>query len=172
MPPFAALTFRKWFRQRAPVNEGRPPVLLWPDTFNNPFHPQVAIAAVEVLEAAGYRVQIPARPLCCGRPLYDFGMLDLAKHLLCQTLDGLRPQLEDGIPLVGLEPSCVSVFRDEMTNLLPNDKDAHRLHDNSLRLSEFLCKKAPDFRYPQLQREAVLHEHCHHKAVLVGPSAP
>jgi len=166
MPPFAELTFRDWFRQRPSVNEGRAPVLLWPDTFCNYFHPQVAIAAVEVLEAAGYRVLIPKRPLCCGRPLYDFGMLDLAKKLLGQTLETLRPEIEDGVPVVGLEPSCVSVFRDEMTNLLPHDKDAQRLRDASLLLSEFLCKQVPDFPYPQLNREALLHEHCHHKTVL------
>lgn len=166
MPPFAEYTFRDWFRKRTPVNQGRAPVLLWPDTFSNYFHPQVAVAAVEVLEAAGYRVLIPERPLCCGRPLYDFGMLDLAKELLRQTIEALRPEIEDGIPMVGLEPSCVSVFRDELTNLLPHDKDAQRLRDASLLLSEFLCKKAPDFPYPQLKLEALLHEHCHHKSVL------
>jgi FAD/FMN-containing dehydrogenase/Fe-S oxidoreductase len=166
MPPFAEQTFRQWFHQRPPVNTAADPILLWPDTFNNHFHPQVAIAAVEVLEAAGYRVMVPDKPLCCGRPLYDFGMLDLAKRLLQQTLDVLRPLIEDGVPVVGLEPSCVAVFRDEMPNLFPNDKDAERLRDNCFLLSEFLCKKAPGFSFPKLERAAVLHEHCHHKAVL------
>jgi Fe-S oxidoreductase len=171
LPPFAEQSFKQWWRQRPPNNVGLPPVLLWPDTFNNHFHPQVAIAAVEVLEAAGYRVLVPEKPLCCGRPLYDFGMLDLAKSLLQKTLSALRPQIEDGIPLIGLEPSCVAVFRDEMANLLPTDEDARRLRENAFLLDEFLCKKAPHFPLPQLHREAVLHEHCHRKAVIDKNSA-
>ena len=75
MPSFAPETFTHWFRRRPLRNQGRPKIILWPDTFNNHLHPQTAIAAVEVLEAAGFRVTIPDRPLCCGRPLYDFGML-------------------------------------------------------------------------------------------------
>src|SRR5437764_6563481 len=79
MPPFATQTFTDWFRNRRPNSVGRKKVLLWPDTFNNYFFPETAVAAVDVLEAAGFQVTIPSRPLCCGRPLYDFGMLDLAK---------------------------------------------------------------------------------------------
>ena len=130
---------------------GRPRVILWPDTFNNHFHPQTAMAAVEVLEAAGFQVVIPRRPLCCGRPLYDFGMLDTAKDLLREILDALRPEIEAGTPVVGLEPSCVAVFRDEMMNLFPMDEDAKRLSANTFILSEFLEKKAPDFRLPKLE---------------------
>ncbi len=73
-----------------------PRVILWPDTFNNHFHPQTAKAAVEVLEHAGFQVVVPTASLCCGRPLYDFGMLDTAKKLLRQILDTLRPEIEDG----------------------------------------------------------------------------
>ncbi|MGH7874592.1 MAG: heterodisulfide reductase-related iron-sulfur binding cluster [Candidatus Binatia bacterium] len=102
-------------------------VILRPDTFNNNFFPEVPKAAVKVLEAAGYHVMIPERSLCCGRPLYDFGMLDIAKRLLCQILETLRPQLAPDIPIVGLEPSCVAVFRDELVNFFPNDQDAKRL---------------------------------------------
>ena len=93
-PSFAPETFVSWFRRRAPRNVGRPRVLLWPDTFNNHFHPQTAKAAVEVLEAAGFQVVIPPKPLCCGRPLYDFGMLETAKGLLREILDVLRPEIE------------------------------------------------------------------------------
>ena len=96
-----------------------PEVLLWPDTFNNYFLPATAKAAVEVLEAAGYRVILPQANLCCGRPLYDFGMLDRAQSLLLNILDQLEPEIEAGIPVVGLEPSCVAVFRDELSTSSP-----------------------------------------------------
>jgi Fe-S oxidoreductase len=166
MPPFARETFQAWFRRRDPRNQGQPSVILWPDTFNNYFHPEVAKAAVEVLEAAGFQVQVPQASLCCGRPLYDYGMLDMAKRWLYRILDALRPQIEAGIPLVGLEPSCLAVFRDELIEMLPNLKDAQRLHDQSFLLSEFLEKRAPGFRYPQLNRQALVWGHCHHRAVM------
>ncbi len=144
IPAFAPYTFKEWFRQRPVHNEGRPQVILWPDTFNNHFHPQTAQAAVEVLEAAGFQVTVPRQSLCCGRPLYDYGMLDLAERLLPRTLDALRPQIQAGIPVVGLEPSCTAVFRDELTNILPDDQDARRLHQQTFLLSEFLEKKGRD----------------------------
>ena len=86
IPRFAHEPFTAWFRARREVNAGAPDVLLWPDTFNNYFHPRVAKAAVRVLEHEGFQVVIPERSLCCGRPLYDFGMLKLATKLLKQTL--------------------------------------------------------------------------------------
>jgi Fe-S oxidoreductase len=166
IPRFARHTFRHDFARHAPRNPGGTEVLLWPDTWNNHFHPATANAAVEVLEAAGFRVTIPRVSLCCGRPLYDFGMLDLAKKLLLQILDALRDSIRAGTCVVGLEPSCVSVFRDELTNLVPNDPDAERLSRQTYLLSEFLTKKAPDFHVPPLRRKAVIHGHCHHKSVL------
>jgi len=166
LPAFAPQTFTLWFRQRGPRNVGRPQVLLWPDTFNNHFFPAVGQAAVEVLEAAGYQAIIPAQSLCCGRPLYDFGMLTLAKSLLRQIIETLRPQIEAGVPIVGLEPSCVAVFRDELGNLFPNDEDARRLSQQVYLLSEFLTHEAEDYQPPQLQRQAVVHGHCHHKAIM------
>jgi FAD/FMN-containing dehydrogenase/Fe-S oxidoreductase len=165
-PSFAPETFVSWFRRRAPRKAGRPRVLLWPDTFNNHFHPQTARAAVVVIEAAGFQVVIPPRPLCCGRPLYDFGMLDRAKTRLREILDVLRREIESGTPLVGLEPSCVAVFRDEMMNLFPMDEDARWLSASTFILSEFLEKKAPDFRLPRLRRKALVQKHCHHEHVM------
>ncbi|HEV2457143.1 MAG TPA: heterodisulfide reductase-related iron-sulfur binding cluster, partial [Ktedonobacterales bacterium] len=166
MPAFAPQTFKQWFHSRKPVNVGAPQVLLWADTFNNHFRPQTAIAAVEVLEAAGYQVLVPERSLCCGRPLYDFGMLDTAERLLRQILDALRPQIAAGIPVVGLEPSCVAVFRDELINLFPNDEDAQRLSRQAFLLSEFLERHATGYEPPKLARKALVHGHCHHKAVM------
>jgi len=164
IPAFAPQTFKEWFRRRGPRNLDRPPVILWPDTFNDHFHPQTARAAVEVLEAAGYRVLVPPMFLCCGRPLYDYGMLDLAKRHLGRILGTLGPQIEAGIPVVALEPSCAAVFRDELTDLFPRDENAKRLRQQAFLLSEFLERQG--YRPPKLGRKAVVHGHCHHKAVM------
>jgi FAD/FMN-containing dehydrogenase/Fe-S oxidoreductase len=169
MPQFARHSFKEWFAKRGLRNQGKPPVILWPDTFNNYFHPEVAQAAVEVLEDAGFQVWVPQANLCCGRPLYDFGMLDLARHFLHTILRSLQPQIEAGIPVVVLEPSCASVFRDEMINLLASNYDAHRLHSQTFYFSEFLDAKMPDYQSwhpPHLEGRALVHGHCHHRAVI------
>jgi FAD/FMN-containing dehydrogenase/Fe-S oxidoreductase len=164
IPAFAARTFQAWFARRDQHAGGGPPVILWPDTFNNFFHPETARAAVEVLEAAGYRVLVPPWPLCCGRPLYDYGMLDRAEHLLRRVLAALRAPIRAGVPVVGLEPSCVSVFRDELEGLLPHDTDAQRLSQQTFLLSEFLLRAG--YQPPRLEGRALVHGHCHQKAVL------
>jgi FAD/FMN-containing dehydrogenase/Fe-S oxidoreductase len=170
MPVYAKETFREWFRRRRAAHaETREPhrrVLLWPDTFNNHFHPETAIAAVEVLENAGYHVTIPRKQLCCGRPLYDFGFLGTAKKLLEDTMETLQPELEEGIPIIGLEPSCVSVFRDELHGLYPAHPAAKRLHDSMLTLSEFIAREGDRFRLPSLQAKALMQAHCHHRAIM------
>jgi FAD/FMN-containing dehydrogenase/Fe-S oxidoreductase len=143
-----------------------PEVFLWADTFNNYFHPATMRAAHQVLTAAGFRVTLPTQHLCCGRPLYDFGMLDTAKNYLLKTLNALTAQLAAGTPIVVLEPSCASVFRDELTNLLPNEPRAAKLRDQTFLLSEFLVKHAPDYRPPQLNEKIIVHGHCHHRATM------
>jgi len=153
-------------KTRASAPEEFPRVLLWPDTFNNYFHPGTAKAAVEVLEAAGFQVIVPKANLCCGRPLYDHGMLDRARPLLLRILDELSPEIEAGTPIVGLEPSCVAVFRDELLNLFPHDKRAQALSRQTFLLSEFLETHASNFPLPQLNRKALLHGHCHHKSLM------
>jgi FAD/FMN-containing dehydrogenase/Fe-S oxidoreductase len=165
IPAFASQTFKSWFGRRQGRAEG-PQVLLWPDTFNNYFLPDTAKAAVEVLEAAGFRVTVPQANLCCGRPLYDFGMLDRAEALLRQILDALSPEVEAGIPIVGLEPSCVAVFRDELCNLFPNDERAKDLSRQTFLLSEFLEANAKGFAWPRFERKALLHGHCHQKSLM------
>jgi FAD/FMN-containing dehydrogenase/Fe-S oxidoreductase len=165
MPAFTSLLFTDWFRRRPFQNISRPKVILWPDTFSNNFNPEIAKAAVEVLEHAGYQVTIPETSLCCGRPLYDFGMLDEARATLKHTLAALRANIAAGTPIIGLEPSCVSVFRDEMVNLLGKENtEAQKLRAQTFLLSEFLIKA--DYRPPQLKRKAIVHGHCHHKSVL------
>lgn len=166
MPVFAPQPFKEWFHKRGPRNTGQPKVILWPDTFNNYLHPDTAKAAVEVLETAGYQVEVPEQSLCCGRPLYDHGMLTTAKSLLRQILETLEPQITEGVPIVGLEPSCIAVFRDELLNFFPNDENARRLSKQTYLLSEFLATKVPDFHPPKLHRKALVHGHCHQKAIM------
>ncbi len=141
-------------------------VLLWPDTFNDYFMPHTARAAMEVLEAAGFAVNIPAKPWCCGRPLYDYGFVPQARKLLVKLLDGLREIAHDDISIVFLEPSCCSVFRDELLSLFPDDPVARKLSSHAYLLSEFLVEQAPDWKPPRLQRKAVVLGHCHHKSIL------
>jgi FAD/FMN-containing dehydrogenase/Fe-S oxidoreductase len=178
IPRFADPTFRSWWRDRggAWVDEStrypgdrRPgsvgPVVLWVDTFTDHFHPDVARAAVRVLEDAGCTVMVPRSELCCGRPLYDWGFLGQAKRLLKTVLRDLRPAIRAGVPIVGLEPSCVSVFRDEATNLLHGNEDATRIAAQTTMLTEFLAH-LDGYRPPRLAGKALVHGHCHHKSVL------
>jgi FAD/FMN-containing dehydrogenase/Fe-S oxidoreductase len=152
--------------RRTPLLHSAPEVFLWADTFNNYFHPSTMRAAHQVLTTAGFRVTLPTQHLCCGRPLYDFGMLDTAKDYLLKILNALTAQLTAGTPIVVLEPSCASVFRDELTNLLPNDPRAKKLRDQTFLLSEFLVKHAPDFKPPQINEKIIVHGHCHHRSTM------
>jgi len=166
LPRFAR-AFTRNRRMQSTVGEAAlPEVFLWADTFNNYFHPATMQAAHAVLESAGFRVTLPTQHLCCGRPLYDFGMLGTAKQYLLRVLDALAPQLAAGTPIVVLEPSCASVFRDELTNLLPNDTRAAKLRDQTLLLSEFLVRHAPHYRPPQITQKMIVHGHCHHRATM------
>jgi len=166
MPKFARRTFRKWFSsRRAPIGSGhRGRVILWADTFNNHFQPGSAAAAVEVLEALGYTVTIPRQQLCCGRPLYDFGMLDTARTYLREVMDALANDISAGVPVIGLEPACLSVFRDELPNLFPDDARAATLAKQCHLFSDFLMQ-IRDWEAPQLGGDALVHGHCHQKAV-------
>ena len=100
------------FQQRArPRRSARRRVLLWPDTFTNHFDPEIARAAVDVLDAAGFEPDVPSEPMCCGRPLYDFGFVDTARKLLEEILENLAPEIYAGTPMIVLEPSCAATFR-------------------------------------------------------------
>ncbi|HET7333113.1 (Fe-S)-binding protein, partial [Dyella sp.] len=166
IPKYAPQTFKSWFQKRGVRNADGPPVVLWADTFNNHFFPDIAEAAVEVLESLGYRVLVPQGHICCGRPLYEFGMLDLAKDYLRNVMDALENEIAAEVPIVGLEPSCMSVFRDELTNIFPDDKWAQKLSKQSLTFSEFLENKVENYTPPKLKRQAMVHVHCHHKAIM------
>jgi FAD/FMN-containing dehydrogenase/Fe-S oxidoreductase len=163
MPKLAATNFQQWARWRR-VSAGN--VVLWPDTFNNYYKPETSQAAWDVLTHAGFSVIVPQSHVCCGRPLYDFGMLDRAKLYLRRIMQVLASEIDAGIPIVVLEPSCASVFRDELGNLFPDDARADRLRRQTFLLSEFLQKHAPGYQPPHLSQKLLLHGHCHHKAIM------
>jgi FAD/FMN-containing dehydrogenase/Fe-S oxidoreductase len=164
VPRFAPTSFRRWYRRRGERRGTRGRVILWNDTFDDAFHPAVTAAGLRVLEHAGYSVEVPRSRLCCGRPLYDFGMLDLARRYLRRVLVALQPAIREGVPVVGLEPSCVAVLRDELLELFPDDHDAKRLSEQSFLLSEFLDREGVDL--PRIEGTALVQEHCHHRNVM------
>ena len=177
IPRFAPRSFRSQLRNRqksagdasrnqSATTNRKPQVVLWLDTFNNYFHPETSRSALDVLEDAGFDVYILAEHLCCGRPLYDFGMLDEARKYLLNILETLAPQIDTGLPMVVLEPSCASVFRDELTNLFPNHERAKKLRAQTFLLSEFLERHAPTYKPDQFAHKILVHGHCHHKALM------
>jgi FAD/FMN-containing dehydrogenase/Fe-S oxidoreductase len=145
-------------------------VLLWPDTWNNYYHPQTLIAAESVLTQAGFQVETPRGHLCCGRPLYDFGLLGAARNYLSEVLSRMGPQIDAGLPFIFLEPSCASVFKDELLELFPNDSHAQLLSRQVWLLADWLAAKAPEWATGRpIGAHILLHGHCHHKAVFGGP---
>ncbi len=165
IPRFARRSFRSEFRASPDRAGSRGPVLLWPDTFNDFFHPETARAAAEVLSAAGFDVRLPSRRVCCGRPLYDQGMLGLARELLDDVLEVLRDEIRRGVPVVVLEPSCAAVFQDELPNLFPDNPDARRLSSQTVLFAEFLEREMPGWTPGRLSGPALVQGHCHQAAL-------
>lgn len=168
LPAFAPRSFRassgkKQRDHAAGRRTGRPKVILWVDTFNDHFSPQVAAAAMEVLERIGYDVALPRKRLCCGRPLYDYGLLDEARALLSGIVEELAGEIRSGVPVVGLEPGCLSVFKDELLKQLPGNDIARRLSAQSFLFSDFVAQ-AP-FAWPALDADVIVHGHCHQKSL-------
>lgn len=163
VPRFAERPFRKEFSEKA--SRGKR-VLLWTDTFNNYFHPQVLHSLRDSLEAFGYQVTVARKNLCCGRPLYDYGMLTMARGMLQDILRELREEIEAGTPVIFAEPSCQAVMKDELLQLFPGDEDAKRLALQSLSLAEFLAQEKLDFKLSAPgEKKIIVHGHCHHKAL-------
>ena len=147
-------------------------VFLWPDTWNNYYHPQTLVAAETVLTEAGFKVETPVGHICCGRPLYDFGFLDHARAYLEDVLERMAPQINADMPFIFLEPSCASVFKDELLEFFPKDDRAQRLSRQVWLLADWLQANAPDWVPSRLEGANVLvHGHCHHKAVFGGPAS-
>ncbi|MFE9656461.1 FAD-binding and (Fe-S)-binding domain-containing protein [Micromonospora sp. NPDC006431] len=167
IPVFATESFQRWFARRTPGGDGsRGEVLLWPDTFTNHFHPGIAQAAVEVMEAAGWRVRVPDQAVCCGLTWISTGQLGVAKRVLQRTVDVLRPHLRAGTPVVGLEPSCTAVFRSDARELFPDDEDVSRLRKQTVTLAELLHDHTPGWQPPQLPVHTLIQTHCHQHAIL------
>jgi FAD/FMN-containing dehydrogenase/Fe-S oxidoreductase len=167
LPAFAATSYQRGLAAHAPhaaANAKR--VVLWPDTWNNYFHPGTLASAHTVLGAAGFAAETPREHICCGRPLYDFGFLKEAKQYLERVMERMAPEIDAGVPIVILEPSCASVFRDELLNFFPGDARARRLSEQTFLLSEFLVRFAPEYVAPLDGKKVVLHGHCHHKSLM------
>ncbi|GGV14730.1 dimethylmenaquinone methyltransferase [Streptomyces filipinensis] len=169
-PVFAEESFVQWWRTRdheKPDPADPRTVVLWPDTFSTYFHPSIARSAVRVLEDAGFRVAVPTEPVCCGLTWISTGQLPVAKKVLSHTLGVLRPYLEAGTPVIGLEPSCTAVFRADAPELMPADQDVQRLAGQVRTFAEQLVHHAPDdWRPPQLARQATVQTHCHQHAIM------
>ena len=169
IPLFADQTLQAWFSKTttgASATGERGPVLLWPDTFTNHLNPAIGKAAVDVLTHAGYQVVMPSEPVCCGLTWISTGQLDIATKVLRRTLRILEPHLRAGTPIVGLEPSCTAVFRNDAHDLLPGDRGATRLTAQTVTLAELLHRHTPGWEPPQLARQAIAQTHCHQHAVM------
>jgi FAD/FMN-containing dehydrogenase/Fe-S oxidoreductase len=167
VPLFAGRTFQAWFTRRRPTPAGlRGRVVLWPDTFTNHLTPSVGQSAVEVLEAAGYEVIVPGQPLCCGLTWISTGQLATARKVLRRTVDALAPYLREGLPVVGLEPSCTAVFRSDARELFPGDQDVQRLRKQTVTLAELLRDHTDGWQPPSVGGQAIAQTHCHQHAIM------
>ena len=170
LPPFAYPTFLGWWRRHAPAgNSAGGVVALFADTFTLYNDPKPGMAAVELLEHLGYQVVL-APTVCCGRPLISRGFLDQARRNAQTALQRLAPLAERGVPVVGVEPSCVLTFRDEVPDLVPGEA-ARAVASNTLLLEEFLDRQG-GLAFPPVEGDGtvVVHGHCHQRALVgMGP---
>jgi len=175
-PPAASLPAASASAAAPPLADGpgarRPPVLLWTDSFNDTLSPDVARAAVAVLRDAGYEVLVPDHAACCGLTWITTGQLDGAKDRLRHLLGVLAPFAVNGVPIVGLEPSCTAVLRSDLLDLLPDDPRATAVARATRTLAELLTAPAPvgpggRWSVPDLSDvTAVVQPHCHHHSVM------
>jgi FAD/FMN-containing dehydrogenase/Fe-S oxidoreductase len=179
IPALPSRSLRSWLRRRPAPAAGasggaaglRPSspgakVVLWPDSFNSFLAPQVGLAAVAVLEDAGFEVVLPAGPVCCGLTWITTGQLGVAKAVLARSLRSLDGYLRAGVPVVGLEPSCLAVFRHDAPALLPDDRSAQLAKGLTFTLAEVLAAYAPGWTPPQVGGDALVQTHCHQHAVI------
>ncbi|MGI5262045.1 FAD-binding and (Fe-S)-binding domain-containing protein [Streptomyces angustmyceticus] len=165
LPRFADRTFLTWFRRRTPQGDGRRgPVLLWVDSFNNHFSPEVLKAGVAVLEHAGFRVRVPDGTQCCGLTWITTGQLGIARRVGRRTVDALAPAVRAGVPVVGLEPSCTAALKSDLPELLDGDKDARALAGATRTLAELLVHDAPGWQPPRVEGRSLSQTHCHQHA--------
>ena len=175
LPRLASPTFGQWFRARASDGvKGTPKgtVALFNDTFMNFNYPEIGIAAVELLEAAGYRVQL-AEAQCCGRPMISKGFLEEAQAQARYNVDRLYAFADQGVPIIGCEPSCLLTFRDEYPEFC-GDERARKVAEHSFMIDEFLAmlqeKGELELEFSTAQKKVLFHGHCHQKS-LVGTAS-
>jgi len=167
MPPFAAETFETWHRRRSTgASNGKPKAVLFHDCFMNYNYPQVGHAAAELLEKAGYEV-ILADKKCCGRPMISKGLIEDARAVAEHNVRTLTPYADEGIPVVGCEPSCLLTLRDDYLDLMSGDQ-AGKVANNAWMLDEFLVRLQQSgklkIRFKDEPRQVLFHGHCHQKA--------
>jgi Fe-S oxidoreductase len=167
VPEFPTQSFTDWFAAREKPRDARSgKVVLWPDTFTNRLSPGVGRAAVAVLEAAGFQVVLPDKPVCCGLTWISTGQLGVARRVLKRSLATLAPHLVAGTPIVGLEPSCTAALRHDAPDLLGGNRLAAAAAASTYTLAETIARFAPDWEPPQVGGEALVQTHCHQHAVL------
>lgn len=159
---FAPRSLSRWMRRHR--SSGTRTIVLWPDTFTNFLSPEVGRAAVEVLEAMGYRVVLPDGFVCCGLTWHSTGQLSMAQRVLRRSLASLEPHLAAGRTIIGLEPSCTVMLRDEATELLPDDQRARRLAAQTRTFAEFVAAHDGPWPFGRLDAHAVSQVHCHQEA--------
>jgi FAD/FMN-containing dehydrogenase/Fe-S oxidoreductase len=165
VPPFARTTFRQMWAQRTPPAGGGAPVALWVDSFTDHFAPEVATAAARVLEAAGYRVEVPGADTCCGLTWITTGQLDTARKTLRHTVETLAPLIDAGMPVVGVEPSCTAALRSEALELV-GGAAAERVAAGTRTLAELLGA-TPGWEPPSMAGVRIVAQpHCHHASVM------
>ncbi|HNB54816.1 MAG TPA: FAD-linked oxidase C-terminal domain-containing protein, partial [Anaerolineales bacterium] len=178
LPEFTREPFTKWFekRQRKSINTSKltDNVVLFNDTINTYNTPEVSIAATEVLEAAGFEVTLPGH-YCCGRPMISKGLLEKAREAARETVEKLYPYAEKGIPIIGLEPSCLLTLRDEYLYLLPGDPRPAKIAEHAVMFEEFVSARVADGTWRASMtvepQKLLLHGHCHQKSLVgTGPS--
>ncbi|WP_344587135.1 FAD-binding and (Fe-S)-binding domain-containing protein [Actinomadura vinacea] len=165
IPRYADETFLAWFRARTSEGDGqRGPVMLWVDSFNNHFTPDVLKAGVAVLEDAGFRVRVPDGIQCCALTWITTGQLGIARRIGRRTTAALTPAVSAGIPVVGLEPSCTAALKSDLPELLDGDENARALGRATVTLAELLVRHAPGWEPPRIEARSISQTHCHQHA--------
>lgn len=175
LPEFAEEPFTTWFARQQRSSDG-PPVVLFADTFNNFNHPETARAAAEFMAWTGHDVRVASPTICCGRTYISKGLLEDARAQVAASIDELYRYASEGLPIVGLEPSCILTFRDEARALLPGDARVDDVADSAMTFEEFVARQHRDgrldtIRWTDAERQVLLHGHCHQKALIgTGPA--